>query len=306
MPKLNGTVGCGPNTGVKHMHWSGLCGWLVTAGASFVRQRNGLFYYIETHAGPGRYELEGEEFIGSPLRGLPIVHAKVGAGRYRASLIDLSEANLRELQKHVLELSLSPETPIDMGAVRFVPSDYASAIDATIAGAKPRNWCDRGLMLVDANGDPDWARLATVSHTPAMYSIDFAIYFDAGVTKRVRRAVPGAMRYQPNSPKWPAKDLRPVHERLADFRKAVWLVREPLGDRGQQWTYLIGTNWTGIKEWAKAGFYRIDRPRGLDILLRISLTEAEREPQIEDQGALQLALEHDDWKEQQHARAGER
>ncbi len=53
-------------------------------------------------------------------------------------------------------------------------------------------------------------------------------------------------------------------------------MREPYGaHEGHEWTYLVGTNWQGIKEWPNGGFYRTDGAKGSAILEALSRTADE-------------------------------
>jgi hypothetical protein len=65
--------------------------------------------------------------------------------------------------------------------------------------------------------------------------------------------------------------------RLADditaVRKEVVMVREPA--TAHQWTFLLWTNWRAFPKWERRGFYRVDSPRGRQIVDELNYTQAE-------------------------------
>lgn len=74
---------------------------------------------------------------------------------------------------------------------------------------------------------------------------------------------------------------------IQSFRKSHWLIREPFGKH--QWTFMLGSNWDGFKEYKKIRFFRLNSPEGEQIFSKVAWTPKEREEQQKESGVLPFA-----------------
>jgi hypothetical protein len=114
-----------------------------------------------------------------------------------------------------------------------------------------------GLIYYDPNGITMNSKMSVFDSARAVCSkpearfIDILIRFSGTNYKRSRGAFPG---------KYP-----PLKEQLSGIGKSRWICRkiaiDDLGHRDpNQWTFLLGTNWTDYKAWRQKGFYPIEDP----------------------------------------------
>lgn len=90
--------------------------------------------------------------------------------------------------------------------------------------------------------------------------VDIAFNIESTTVKRVSRAFnrPGLL------------------QQMQQIGKAYWLVRQPCGMNGRNWTIIFGTNWAKFPDYKRVGFFRVDTPEGHQIMDKLNLTEAER------------------------------
>lgn len=75
------------------------------------------------------------------------------------------------------------------------------------------------------------------------------------------------------------KDLPYITEVMSAIDKQHWAIRKLR--TGQQWTFLIGTNYIKWADWRKRGLYPIDSPEGLHCLEHLNLTRDEIKKKVQ-------------------------
>ncbi len=120
-----------------------------------------------------------------------------------------------------------------------------------------------GIICLDPNAVDarHWDLLRHLAGLPGLKRVDLMVHYAATNQKRVRRVHGRAL----------------LIEELETIDKNLWLVMEPRLQ--EQWTWLIGTNWTkngGYPAWPQRKLYRADSPEGQAILERLTYTDNER------------------------------
>lgn len=210
-----------------------------------------VYHYIDMNAGCGWNE--HIDCVGSPLVFLEM------AGRaeipYRAWFIELEPSNALYLQSRA---------PASAAQYEIRIGDNKEHLPE-IVGRIPKQ--SLGMIYTDPNGLPDFDLLAAVSRLPGCEKMDVLIRYTACAHKRNLRVKPERLV-----------------ECLGRINKKHWMVREiERGDRWQ-WTFLLGMNWCGMKDWKRAGFYWAHSDDGQTILERLNYTNSElaerRQPQL--------------------------
>lgn len=119
-----------------------------------------------------------------------------------------------------------------------------------------------GLVYWDPFGDPVPVNIINGLIASPRDKVDVLLHVNAnGAYKRPRGR--GHADYQG----------RYLADDIGRINKQFWWVREPATD--WQWTFLIGSNWSGFPQFRKLGFHRLDSPRGLAVLDRLNLSKRE-------------------------------
>ncbi len=121
-----------------------------------------------------------------------------------------------------------------------------------------------GMVYVDPNGIPMKAPiLGEFLQRDYMRKLDVLLHVPAGTNKRVHGCFGET-----------------IAQRLCNYIDSVgrvyWIIREPCGDHGKQWTFLLGTNWDALDDFKRLGFHRITGPEGERILYELSYSDKER------------------------------
>lgn len=259
MPVIRG-VGQGQETPRKLMQLEGLMRWHV--GMASGKFKEMPYIYIDLNAGNGLPVAGRDELFGSPVIAARILHEKrpiSSNSPYMVVCIEQDAINRNSLDNILLQhhnwLQVNQE------CIRVVTADNASVITDVLNGIK--KFYDgrslNGLILHDPTGVPDIELLSKLQNSPPR--MDILIYAQATSVKRVRSAMNSKSEI----------DIRMV---MAYTGKKYWLIREP--SARHQWTFLMGTNWDGFKEWRKQGFYRLETPEGAGIFNQLNLTAKER------------------------------
>ena len=132
---------------------------------------NGIYYYIDAHAGCGyNYEArcEGSPVIFLQAREELAVPAK-------AYFIEIDKSNVCQLG-HFIKPYLS-----DLVDFRVCPEDNKTAVPR-IARLLPEGCY--GLIYYDPNGRPDWQAISNLSKNPTLSKFDILIRYNTMAVKR--------------------------------------------------------------------------------------------------------------------------
>jgi hypothetical protein len=249
MPKVNG-LGYGEFTPLKQEHFEKMLALhlAVTKSAQQNWKDRGwpadtdAYWYFDLNAGAGH---DPNGLKGSPL--IFLEQAQQQGIQYQAVMIERERVNYEQLCSKIND----PNVKIEYG-------DHGQALPRYFVQGLQRF----GLVYADPSGDkPPFDLLADMSRQPIYRRLDICIYVHATNRKRERRAPA-------------AKDTRSLLDLMATIDKSNWIVREPFG--GEQWSFLIGSNWKGIPDWAKLGFHHWKSARGKEILDILTYTPGER------------------------------
>ena len=250
----NGYIGHGVETPRKLMHFDGIMQWLV--GSCAGRYKHKPYYYVDLNAGSGKPSA-GRDLSGSPLLAAEILHDKYGDNSYEMICIEEDEDNLLQLKEHMLRYDA--DLLVNLNRIKFIHGDNNEHIKDIIAGM---NRSGKGLVFHDPNGAPTWELMKSFQGLPEQ--VDTLLYVAAN---RSVKAVHRASQKKGWGFKPRLKDIMEVMD------KKQWLIRDP--SSAHQWTFLLGTNWTGIKDWKKKGFYRLETEEGHRAFHRMDLTRLE-------------------------------
>jgi three-Cys-motif partner protein len=208
--------------------------------------KNGIYYYIDAHAGCGyNYEAKCE---GSPIIFLQ-AREELGIAS-KAYFIEIEKDNVCQLG-HFIKPYLS-----DLVDFRVCPEDNKTAVPR-IANALPEGCY--GLIYYDPNGRPDWQAISHLSKNPALSKFDILIRYNTMAVKRNFN----------NTGKL-------LLDYLSDVHKKHWMIRDLLPGERWQWTFLLGMNYK-INPWKSQRFYWTDSEEGGRILQKIANLKADLE-----------------------------
>jgi len=205
------------------------------------------YYFIDAYAGPGYNEEE-------QCDGSPIIFLKTAKDRgidYYAWFVEQDIESVRELRKRIEGY---PDCEVS-------PHKNAQAVP-TIARSLPEN--AYGLVYADPNGIPDFEMLSKVSRIDELDKFDILIRYNAAAVKRNEFQTGERML-----------------DHLRKINKKYWIIREIRPSDKWQWTFLLGTNWKGLKAWKSQGFLYAITPEGIkpeaaDIINELNYTKDER------------------------------
>lgn len=262
---LIGTVGVSEATADKQAHFTGLVHMHMDIVQGLLKKQDWMapwYQYLDLHAGSGRYPYQGRLLDGSPL--LVVERARVRALPFRGDLIEKDLQSWQQLTHYLAEVcgppthqTTKPETAsfaLERGEIRAFQGDHHAYVPQILAGLQRQvNRPDTlyGLIYADPNGGaPPWDLLEQCANL--LTRCDVLLYVSATGVKRARQ--PGEQS---------------LEEHVQAIDKKHWLIREPEGK--QQWTFLLGTNWTDFPAWTQRRFYGIQARIGQSILHRLSM-----------------------------------
>lgn len=206
------------------------------------------FQYIDANAGTG-YNSE-EDIEGSPV--LFLKAADEVDIPYKAYFIEIVQDNSAELSKVTKQWRNHEIFTADNRVI--IP---------TILEGVPKNCY--GVLYSDPNGIPDFEMLAEVSQHPSLSRVDILIRYAASSLKRNRHNI----------------DSKKMLDYLAEINKKHWIVREMERGDGWQWTFLLGLNWDGLKDWKSQGFHYAHSKQGKEIVEKLNYTRQEIQEMIQ-------------------------
>lgn len=203
------------------------------------------YHFIDATAGPGKYELYGEEVEGSPLLFLSV--AEDQGLRYRADLIERKAANVDLLREQLPKLR--------SGSAKIHCCQYGLMITELLPS---KDKAQLGLFFVDpSTGIPDFDTVAYVSRVrPRM---EVLTYLSATNLKRMNERTP-----------------RLLSDRMAGIAKKRWLVRKPFQGDAHQWTFLLGSNTDLFTEYRKIDFYPLNSREAQEFFPKLNFTVKQR------------------------------
>lgn len=207
-----------------------------------------IYHFIDAYAGSGYNEKELCE--GSPLIYLKTV-ATIGIDSY-AWFIEKDDKLSAELGRHIKGYDRCEISKGDNA--RIVPE---------IARKLPKNAF--GLIYADPNGIPDFDLLSKISRTLGLEKFDILIRYNGAAVKR--------NEFQTD---------KKMLDYLREINKKHWIIRELRPGDKWQWTFLLGLNWGGIKDWKSQGFIKAITSTGITaeaeaIINTLNYTKDERE-----------------------------
>jgi three-Cys-motif partner protein len=235
-------LGCSSYTPIKQESYARILRMhLRITKAVMQRWHIPTYHYFDLNAGPGRYWLpdDGTPIIGSPLVFLDAAR-EVGVP-CTTVLIEKCAASCKHLLREVRSFE---NVEVRQGDHNVILDEYGS-----------RHLQALGLIYSDpSNHEVPFEALSRFCQ--AYPKVEVLIHVAATAIKRTR-----------------AKDDPDLRSRLGQLNKAYWLVRAP--DGAWQWTFLLGTNWNGFKDYQAINFYRMETPKGGEIIDKLNYTKTE-------------------------------
>jgi hypothetical protein len=271
---IDGSVGHSAHTPLKQELFTTLLRWHTSVTSRVMAKHDWVspaYVYLDLYAGAGASH--GNDFFALP--GSPILALRILREQHlpaRAVYIESDPETAAILRQRLYaEPGLMPSVMAPDGAVYFEDAlstyqvygqDHTVAVPALLTRWQEHEDLSSlfGLIYADPNGTPCFDLLRTCA--TLLPHVDILIHFGATTLKRQRRS-----------------PVHPFAQILVDYLKTVpksyWLVREPMAR--QQWTFLLGTNWKGLKDWRTQGLCRTDTPMGQRLLNELSYTRKEIE-----------------------------
>lgn len=236
-------------TEIKERHFRGLLGGIHVPVCQRIRAKYGrgndpAYMYVDLHGGPGMLEYNGRHFPGSPL----IAHeVLVRSGLpYIAVHYEHNPVVADELRGAVG----------DRGDVR--PEPFEEGTRRSLTG-RPVQKYRHGLVYSDPIDTP--IPVDTFNLFAEKFPrVDLLAYVAAN--DQYKRANANGYGHG-----------RRLEDDVRAVNKKTVLIREPHG--AHQWTFILWTNWTEIKDWRAQGFHRLDSPAGKRAMDKMNYTAEE-------------------------------
>lgn len=204
------------------------------------------YVFIDCNAGPGTNN--DIDCLGSPLVFLDAISGM--SISYKAYFVEIKSSNAHSLER-VIGRRANCEVVCD--------NNQNAVID--IVSSLPDY--SYGLIYTDPNGVPDFQCLLEPT-----YSLKNAQRLDALIRvsgSSVKRARCAGM----------TDDTRYLSQRLNAIKKH-WIIQRIDPSDKFQWTFLLGTQWRGYKDWKTHGFYKINSQKGSEYFSTVDFTKEER------------------------------
>lgn len=240
-------------TETKERHFRGLLGGIHVPVCKSIRERQGRptdppYLYIDLHGGPGILEYQGRRFPGSPIIANEVLAAS--GMPYEALHFEHDFEVATELQ-HAINAGGYSNASVFM-------SPFQQGLKRWLI-ATPRHGYRYGLVYSDPINDPIPVQTFNLiaAHFPR---VDLLAYIAAN--DQYKRANANGYGHG-----------RQLIEDVAAVDKQIALIRQPRG--AHQWTFILWTNWTKLKEWRAEGFHRLDTRAGQRIMAELNWTARE-------------------------------
>jgi hypothetical protein len=246
MGKMEYGICTSEETPIKQKHFVGILRWQMMMARAAMEgvQCSPIFYMYDLNAARSEYTSKtGDSIIGSSVSGVKM--AEELKMKYKMTACELIRNNADELKKYFA----SNEN------VKVLQGDNRKTLKLELP---PQN--EKFIPIRERYGyvyvDPNDAfipidLLSEMLGHQFFRRVDLILYVAGNSVKRGRRFT--------------------LDDLIKKVTKKVWLIREPHGTH--QWTFVFGTNYEGIGEWQKEGFYKKGTPKGDEIWERITKTQ---------------------------------
>jgi len=247
MPVQKG-VGFGPFTRLKLEHLRAIMAMHVRITKAVLTKHRfyaQAYHFIDATAGPGSYQVYGEEVQGSPLLFLSVAESQQLT--YKADLIEKGPANVDSLREQLPKLRC--------GSAKTHCCEYGLMIPEILSS---KDKTQLGLFFVDpSTGIPDFDTVAYVSRMrPRM---EVLMYLSATNLKREHDIT-----------------TQLLFDRMARIDKSHWIVRKPIPGDSHQWTFLLGSNTDLFTEYRKIDFYPLNSREAQAFFPKLNFTVKQR------------------------------
>lgn len=206
-------------------------------------QNPSTYRYIDTFGGPG---------CPDGIMGSPVIFQELAQKRgmtYEADIFELNPDNYSSLRSYL------------NSSIRVHLGDGSHLVKLLQAGKS-----QYGLLYCDPPQTPEsfLQSIEIMKYAAQRYrKLDLMLYISGRLYKAHKTF----------------KDLPYIAEVMNSIDKEHWAIRKLR--TGQQWTFLIGTNYIKWADWRKRGLYPVDSPEGRHCLEHLNLTRDEIKKKVQ-------------------------